>query len=192
MPKSSRSKVSHSVRIVGGKWRGRRISVADVAGLRPTPDRVRETLFNWLAPTVAGARCLDLFAGTGALGFEALSREANHVCFVERDLKVRRGIEQSAATLSADCTIWAGSAESFLAQSTDRFELVFLDAPYEIDLTPVLTALQDRLSAGGLVYVERGATADLRALEAWGRLVREARAGSVHFGLLRRSDRLEG
>ena len=184
MPRSSSSRSAHHVRIVGGAWRGRRLPVPPVAGLRPTPDRVRETLFNWLASAITGARCLDLYAGTGALGFEALSRGAAHVVFVERHPRAVTRLRQSAAALGADCAVFAGNASAFLADATARFDVIFLDPPYDIDPGPVCRVLKDRLTAQGLVYVERGSAEDLQALEVWGQFSKQGRAGAVHFGLL--------
>ena len=185
MPRSSLSRSARNVRIIGGTWRGRRLPVPSVAGLRPTPDRVRETLFNWLAPAITGASCLDLYAGTGALGFEALSRGAARVVFVERHPQAVARLRQSAAALGADCAVFAGSACAFLADSSARFDVIFLDPPYDIDPGPALRVLAERLTAAGLIYVERGGAEDLQALEVWGQFSKRARAGGVHFGLLR-------
>jgi 16S rRNA (guanine966-N2)-methyltransferase len=184
MPPSSSSRSAHHLRIIGGSWRGRRLPVPPVAGLRPTPDRVRETLFNWLTPTITGARCLDLYAGTGALGFEALSRGAAHVVFVERHRQAVAGLHQLAAALGADCEVFAGTVSAFLAETTARFDVIFMDPPYDMDPGPVCRGLNARLTAAGLVYVERGSAEDLRALAAWGRFSKRGRAGAVHFGLL--------
>ncbi len=184
MPPSSSPRSAHQLRVIGGRWRGRRLAVPAIAGLRPTPDRVRETLFNWLTPTITGARCLDLYAGTGALGFEALSRGAAHVVFVERHRQALAGLRRSAAALGADCEVFAGPVSAFLADNTARFDVIFMDPPYDVDPGPVCRALKDRLTAAGLVYVERGCAEDLRALQVWGRFSKQGRAGGVHFGLL--------
>jgi 16S rRNA (guanine966-N2)-methyltransferase len=172
------------VRIIGGAWRGRRLPVAPVAGLRPTPDRVRETLFNWLADRISGARCLDLFAGTGALGLEALSRGAAHTVFVEHNPELVAGLQYRAQALSADCSIHEAKAMPYLKTTRDSFDLVFLDPPYQTPLEPLLAALADHLKAAAMVYVERPSEAELQALESWGCLQKSGRAGSVHFGLL--------
>ncbi len=184
MPPSSSPRSAHQLRIIGGRWRGRRLPVPAIAGLRPTPDRVRETLFNWLTPAITGARCLDLYAGTGALGFEALSRGAAHVVFVERHRQALAGLRRSAAALGADCEVFAGPVSAFLAETTARFDVIFMDPPYDVDPGPVCRALKDRLTAAGLVYVERGSAEDLRTLQVWGRFSKQGRAGGVHFGLL--------
>src|SRR5690606_11919673 len=121
--------------IIGGTWRGRRLAVAGGPALRPTPDRIRETLFNWLAPALPGARCLDLFAGTGVLGLEALSRGAAEAWLVERDPVAAAALRSSVATLGAPARILATDAWTLLAtppaEAAGRFHVVFLDPPYE-------------------------------------------------------------
>ncbi len=184
MARTRAPKPTRSVRIIGGQWRGRRLAVADAADLRPTSDRVRETLFNWLAGVIQGASCLDLYAGTGVLGLEALSRGAAHAVFVERNPELVARLCEAARTLAAQCTIKHSSAEQFLAQSAQRFDVVFVDPPYDTDPGPVCAALAEHVNPGGLVYVERGSAAELEALQSNGRLTKRSRAGSVHFGLL--------
>jgi 16S rRNA (guanine966-N2)-methyltransferase len=159
--------------------------VATQEGLRPTPDRVRETIFNWLAPVIEGARCLDLYAGTGALGFEALSRGAEHAVFVERNASLVAGLRRTARELGACCTIHESAAKDFLHQTAERFDVVFLDPPYDTDLGPVCAViLAERLRLGGMIYVERPSHAELTGLASAGRLLKSSRAGGVHFGLL--------
>ncbi|MGD9590892.1 MAG: 16S rRNA (guanine(966)-N(2))-methyltransferase RsmD [Candidatus Berkiella sp.] len=122
------------VRIIGGKWRGRSLKVLDVPGLRPTPDRVRETLFNWLAPFIVNAQCLDLFAGSGALGFEALSRGAKYVTFVDKYPPIVANIKHIAAELEAtkQCHVVRASAVSFISTQVTptAFDIIFLDPPF--------------------------------------------------------------
>ena len=127
-----RQKGSNSVRIIGGEWRSRRIRFPDAAGLRPTPDRVRETLFNWLGQDLTGRRCLDIFAGSGALGFEALSRGAAEVVMVESSRLAWRGLRATADELGAGARLRlvAGDALHFLAAPAGVFDIVFLDPPY--------------------------------------------------------------
>jgi len=125
----------NQVRIIGGRWRGRKIEFPDVEGLRPTPDRLRETLFNWLAPLLPNARCLDLFAGSGALGFEALSRGAAHTVFVERDKLVCRALKSQAATFQTkDVEIVNEDALQYLTRNQQTFDIIFLDPPFHTGL----------------------------------------------------------
>jgi len=176
------------VRIIGGEWRGRRIAVAAADELRPTPDRVRETVFNWLAPSLDGSHCLDLFAGSGVLGWEALSRGAASVCLVERDRAVVQALRAQAATFGTGAAkIIFSSAEAFLAGAPQRFDIVFLDPPYATPIEPWLPRLWAAwLTPKGRIYVERDSEAALDSLAAHGRLTRRGRAGSVHYGLLDR------
>lgn len=176
------------VRIIGGVWRSRRLAVPTVAGLRPTPDRVRETLFNWLQPFVAGARCLDLFAGTGALCLEALSRGAREVVMVEQSPIARSALQENIAALGADAArVVASDATAFLAQPADPFDIVFVDPPFAANLVPTcLTLLAERgwMRAGGVVYIEapRELTPPLPA--GW-ELYRSQTAGQVGYHLAR-------
>ena len=125
----------NSVRIIGGGWRGRRITFPDVPGLRPTPDRVRETLFNWLQHDIAGARCLDLFAGSGALGLEALSRGAKELVFVEQSVAASRALQEQLARLGAErrSQVVEMGAARYLRGAAPAFDIVFLDPPFGRD-----------------------------------------------------------
>lgn len=178
------------IRIIGGQWRGRRLAVADRPGLRPTADRVRETLFNWLQATVPGARCLDLFAGSGALGLEALSRGAATVTFVDSDRQAMDRLRAVLATLGArdraDCR--CERAERFLAHGGGPFDLIFLDPPFAGDaLARASAALAPLCHADTLVYVETDRR-DPAALLPEGWLChRSGRGGGVQFGLYRPS-----
>ena len=180
------------VRIIAGKWRGRKLEVAG-AGVRPTPARARVTLFNWLAPELAGARVLDLFAGTGALGFEALSRGAAHAVLVDRDRRAARLLGKHRELLGACATVERADALGWLAGQAParRWNLVFLDPPFGTGLlAAALDAVAPRLAAGGAVYVESDAPfadADRRRLAGLS-LARSSRAGGVHYGLLRRQE----
>src|SRR3954463_14745326 len=171
------------VRIIAGEWRSRLIRFPPAAQLRPTPDRVRETLFNWLGQRLDGLDCLDLFAGSGALGFEALSRGAKRVVMVERDRAVAAGLRESARALgAAGAQVQEGDALGWLARSRDTFDVVFLDPPFASDLAErALEALPPRLAPGARVYVESGAA--LAAGAPW-RTLREDRAGAVRYALL--------
>lgn len=145
---------SQQLRIIGGQWRSRRLRFPAVDGLRPTMDRVRETVFNWLQYEVEGARALDAFAGSGALGFEALSRGAKEVIFLEKHPSAALQLRENLAVLQAsNAQVWAGDALLWLQQNPEPFDLVFLDPPFGKDLLqPAIDAL--RLLPGALVYVE--------------------------------------
>lgn len=174
------------VRIIGGEWRGRRVPVAVASGLRPTADRVRETLFNWLAPVLPGARCLDLFAGTGALGLEALSRGAVAACFVERSGEVARVLEASLERLRArGGSIVVTDARRFLEGPPQPFDIVFLDPPFgEFALGDLCTLLaRGWLAAGARVYLEMPSGEALPPLPPGWDLLREKVAGHVRYAL---------
>ncbi|MCD8522358.1 MAG: 16S rRNA (guanine(966)-N(2))-methyltransferase RsmD [Saccharospirillaceae bacterium] len=145
---------SQQLRIIGGQWRSRRLRFPAVDGLRPTMDRVRETVFNWLQHDIAGARALDAFAGSGALGFEALSRGAKEVIFLEKHPSAALQLRENLAVLQAsNAQVWAGDALLWLQQHPEPFDLVFLDPPFGKDLLqPAIDAL--RLLPGALVYAE--------------------------------------
>ncbi|MBO0614379.1 MAG: rRNA ((966)-N(2))-methyltransferase RsmD [Pseudomonadota bacterium] len=149
------------LRIIGGEWRSRKLRFADVAGLRPTPDRVRETLFNWLQTQVPGARCLDLFAGSGALGLEALSRGAGEVVMVEKHPAAARLLRENITLLGAqNALLLHDDAFRYLQRETVGFDLIFLDPPFRQNLlVPVLEAIVDKglLKTGGMIYLEQEA-----------------------------------
>ncbi len=179
-----------TVRIVGGDLRGSKLAVADRDGLRPTPDRVRETLFNWLAPTIAGARCLDLFAGTGALGIEAISRGAAHCSFVERDRGLAQALRGNLARLRVETgEVVEADALDWLAKRGAAFDIVFLDPPFARDLwKPAALALEEGggLREGAFIYVESPLDAAFVLPANWA-LHREGRAGAVRYALYRRT-----
>ncbi len=171
------------LRIIGGRWRGRRLGFPDAEGLRPTPDRVRETLFNWLQPVIATARCLDLFAGSGALGLEALSRGAARCTFIERDPVVVAALRENAAMLDAgqSCEVVQADALAWLAGPASCFDIVFVDPPFRRGLAgPCLNALLDGgwLAPGARVYLECAAD-EAPGMPSELALVREKRAGQV-------------
>jgi 16S rRNA (guanine966-N2)-methyltransferase len=170
------------IRIIGGAHRGRKLEVLDRPGLRPTPDRVRETLFNWLGQRLDGLACLDLFAGTGALGFEAASRGARRVVMVERDRAAFASLQKAQAALGeASVALVAGDALDYLRDANESFDVVFLDPPFGQNALPaVLQALSPRLAPEARVYVE--AAAPLPAAPSWQEL-RGARAGQVSYQL---------
>jgi 16S rRNA (guanine966-N2)-methyltransferase len=171
------------VRIVGGRWRSRVLEVPSRPDLRPTPDRVRETLFNWLGQRLDGLACLDLFAGSGALGFEAASRGAARVVMVENDRQALAVLERTRSSLGAlEVEIVRGDALAWLARATERFDVVFLDPPFRQNAVPaVLGRLAPRLAPRARVTVE--AAAPVAAGPPW-RELRRARAGQVSYQLL--------
>lgn len=177
----------NAVRIVGGEYRRRVLRFPDSEGLRPTPDRVRETLFNWLGQDLDGWRCLDLFAGSGALGFEAASRGAAEVVMIEKSPRVLAALQENHELLHKppSVRIVRGDALQYLASVTTGFDLVFVDPPYRKDwiarLTPLLPAA---LNEDAALYVE--AEYEIDSLGDW-RTVRHGKAGEVHFHLLRRA-----
>jgi 16S rRNA (guanine966-N2)-methyltransferase len=183
------------VRIIGGRLRGSKLAVPDASGLRPTPDRVRETLFNWLAPMIAGASCLDLFAGTGALGIEALSRGADRVDFVERQISLARALRENLTRLGEkSAEVHQADAFSLVASAASRrYDIVFLDPPFAETLWETAAA---RLEAGGWladrawIYVESPASQALALPASW-QPHREKCAGSVRYALFDRSVKLE-
>ena len=182
--KGKRSSTAGTLRVIGGKYRSRLLRVPESAGLRPTPDRVRETLFNWLGQDLGGLACLDLFAGSGALGFEAASRGAARVVLVEKDRAVVAELERSRAALDANqVTIVGGEAAAYLARERSRFDVVFLDPPFRQNaLLAILKALPPRLEPGARVYVESELAVEAAA--PW-RELKRAKAGQVSYQLLR-------
>ncbi|KTC96533.1 putative methylase [Legionella geestiana] len=172
------------IRIIGGRFRGRKIPVPDCPGLRPTTDRVRETLFNWLMPRMHEARCLDAFAGSGALGFEALSRGANAVVMLEKDAKAHASLQRVAETLKRpELQIIKTDTCIYLAEASTAFDIIFLDPPYHAGLLESCLAHIEKnrlLTAEGVLYVE--AAAPLSPPAAF-QVLREGRAGLSHYAL---------
>lgn len=164
--------------------RSRIIGFPDAEGLRPTPDRVRETLFNWLGQTLYGRTCLDLFAGSGALGFEAASRGAERVVMVERNSAVCRSLQENLKKLGcANVFAHCQDGLEFVSRDTQRFDVIFLDPPYQSELLPrLLEILPQHLSEAGVLYVESGAV--IEAPQPW-QVVKSGRAGQVYYQLLR-------
>lgn len=177
------------LRIIGGRWRGRKIAFAPVEGLRPTGDRLRETLFNWLQFYLPGSRCLDLFAGSGALGLEALSRGAAAVEFVELDPGAARILGEQLKVLEADNgQVHNCAAQVFLSQPGEPCNLVFVDPPFAGDLwQETLSALEasGRLAPGALIYVESPRDTPLAVPDGW-QLEKEKQAGQVKMQLFTR------
>jgi 16S rRNA (guanine966-N2)-methyltransferase len=187
-----RTKGSNAVRIIGGEWRSRVIRFPAARGLRPTPDSVRERLFNWLGQDLTGRRCLDLFAGSGALGFEALSRGAAEVVMVESSRLVQRRLRDTAEELGAGprLRLVPGDALHFLASPPHGFDVVFVDPPYASGLAArVLDRLPGALAPGAVVYVESDPA--FAPGPGW-RVTRAARAGAVHHRLMQWRGQDEG
>ena len=178
---------TNQVRIIGGDWRSRRISFPDHEGLRPSADRVRETLFNWLGQDLHGRSCLDLFAGSGALGFEALSRGAASVVMVEKSRKVLEALRRNAELLGAKnlqlhCADALEFATAAAAPDAARFDVVFLDPPFgSALLAQALPRVAPLLMPGARVYVESAAA--FAESGGW-RILKHSRAGQVHFNLV--------
>lgn len=181
------------VRLIGGRWKRSKLPVLDKPGLRPTPDRVRETLFNWLGQELTGLRVLDAFAGSGALGFEAASRGARQVLLLEQDAALVRSLRESVTRLGGQASIEvkAGEALAWMrsaASAGERFDLIFLDPPFSAGLFDEgLAAAQRVLTEGGLVYLEADREFDAPSLPPALSVWRHARAGQVHYHLLRQS-----
>ncbi|MDP2029126.1 MAG: 16S rRNA (guanine(966)-N(2))-methyltransferase RsmD [Thiobacillus sp.] len=175
--------VANRVRIIGGHYRRRLLDFPDADGLRPTPDRVRETLFNWLGQDLPGWTCLDLFAGSGALGFEAASRGAARVVMIERDAKAIRALESNRATLGASqLDILRADALAWLANNRETFDLIFIDPPFDSGLAAsVLPELAPHLKSGGQAYIEQATPVVAPPGLA---IQRSGRAGRSHFALL--------
>ena len=174
-------------RIIAGKWRGRKLAVADIEGLRPTPDRVRETVFNWLQATVGGARCVDLFAGSGALGFEAASRGAKSVVLVESNTQATTILRDNITAMSAEqCQVENKTAQQFIAQTTQQYDLVFIDPPYQSDLWTEITqqlVTSNVLADNAIIYLECPSKGELpRVPESW-TVLKDKTAGDVRYCL---------
>jgi 16S rRNA (guanine966-N2)-methyltransferase len=180
---------ANQVRIIAGTWRGRRLTFAPVPGLRPTPDRVRETLFNWLAPVIAGCRCLDLYAGSGALGLEAASRGAAEVVLVDNDPQVVANLERNRESLGSDqVRVVHAEVMQWLSGPSSAFDIVFLDPPFRRQM---LAPCIERLESGGWlaeparIYIEaeKGLVPELP--DNW-EMLRSKRAGQVGYHLASR------
>ncbi len=189
----SKSGKSNSVRIISGNWRGRRLAVADVPGLRPSGDRSRETLFNWLQPWIAGSDCADLFAGTGALGFEAASRGAASVLMIEKHPRAQAVLEQSIEQLQAiQVNLHKGGAMSMLEDfKADSFDIVFVDPPFDSNLGGLVVDRLDKTGCvrrGGFIYLESPAseTRQVVAPQGWS-VWRDQQLGEVRMQLFRRN-----
>ena len=177
------------LRVIGGQWRGRKLQFPDRPGLRPTGDRIRETLFNWLGPHLQTAKCLDLFAGSGALGIEALSRGAAHCDFVDADREAVTAVGHNLKTLNAtECsTVSCITAEHYLRQINDTWDIVFVDPPFDARLgesTLTLLADSDRLAEASRVYFETSRSQPEPVPEGLYDVLREKTTGDICYRLL--------
>lgn len=178
------AKKLNTVRINAGEWRSRLLKFPDAEGLRPTPERVRQTVFNWLGQDLTGLNCLDLFAGSGVMGFEALSRNAKTVVMVEKTSAVYKAILENKTTLkAANAQVFNGDALSFLDKNQQLFDVVFLDPPYNQGwLDKVLPLLPDHLSKDAVVYAE--AEYAIKETDTW-QVIKQSKAGNVFYHLLK-------
>lgn len=181
---------TRTLRIIGGNWRSRKVSFADEQTIRPTGDRIRETLFNWLMHEVAGSTCLDLFAGSGILSLEALSRGAVHATMVDSSTAATRTIKENLIHLGAKESTWhiaTTTAADWLAACRSTYDLVFLDPPFSNDsLMQTCAELSARGIARRWVYLESAAPIEESALPADWELYRKKSTGGVHYGLVKR------
>lgn len=179
------------VRVIAGKWRGRRLNVPEVADLRPTPDRVRETLFNWLAMKIVNTRCLDLFAGSGALGFEALSRGAAYVEMVDQSAKVVQKLKEELLKFKADnASVYQASVPEGLKPVVQPFDIVFIDPPYQANLLlPCCHYLENQgyLAKSAYIYLEASSVIKDNDLPSTWRLLKAEQAGQVFYHLAQRA-----
>jgi len=190
-PARTRGQSSHEIRIIGGQWRRSVLKVLDKPGLRPTPDRVRETLFNWLGQDLSGWRCVDAFAGTGVLGLEAASRGASHVLALEQDPDLVKALGQQVERLKASAVqVQRGDAVAAMQRLTQAsFDLVFLDPPFDGPwFEPALKAAVALVPVGGWIYLEAPVAWTAEALMPLHlQLERHLKAGAVHAHLLQRT-----
>jgi 16S rRNA (guanine966-N2)-methyltransferase len=178
------------LRIIGGQWRGRKLEFPAVESIRPTPDRVRETVFNWLQPHIAGARCLDLFAGSGALGIEALSRGAREVVFVDREPAIERYLRETLARLGGSGDVHRTDATEWLKRPPQKFDIVFLDPPFAAGSLPdICRTLEERgwLAPGALIYMECASAAGPPSAPSSWTLLKSKTTGQVGYHLARRA-----
>ena len=183
----ARTAKTNTLRIIAGEWRNRKLSFPDAPGLRPTTDRIRETVFNWLQHYVAGAHCLDLFAGSGAMGLEALSRGAAHVDFVETSLAAKKQLNDHLTTLkTSDGQVWHTDALSYLHQCKTAYDVVFLDPPYDARLleASIKTLLElHLLKPDARIFLEDNQPLQALCEQSGLTLLKDKKAGNVYYGL---------
>lgn len=188
----------NEVRIIGGKWRSRKIQFPTVAGLRPTPNRIRETLFNWLVPYIQDARCLDLFTGSGALGFESLSRGAAYALCLEKNREAYQILHKNAERLKADdmeirekdAVVWLAEPSQQSLNSNTFFDIIFVDPPYALKALSKCFALleaQTWLKINTLIYFESDVPIELLTLPNTWKILKKKKAGSVYYYLTQKS-----
>lgn len=185
------AKGPNQLRIIGGEWRGRKLHFPDAPNLRPTPDRVRETIFNWLASMIHGARCLDLFAGSGALGLEALSRGAAFTTFVDSHKKVSQALHAHLDLLKANenAEVLQLDSVKFLNEKAQPYDLVFLDPPYHLDFMEKVVPLLEKnnwLTDNAMLYLEIEKRQSLPELPKNWKQLKEKTAGEVNYFLFQR------
>lgn len=186
-PQGDNKAAQGMLRIIGGQWRSRKLHFQAAEGLRPTSDRIRETLFNWLSPHIHGAHCLDLFAGSGALGLEALSRYAAQCDFVETDSTTCRQIRDHLTTLKCNtAAVHCQTAQSYIAANDIKHSIIFLDPPFHKQLlTPIIEALAGKpLGDDTLIYIETAADEALPLLPNHWHTDKEKKAGHVNYRLI--------
>jgi 16S rRNA (guanine966-N2)-methyltransferase len=185
---SVNNKVKNQLRIIGGEWKRRVLPFADIEGLRPTPDRVRETLFNWLMWDIQNTKVLDLCAGSGALSFEALSRGARYVVMIEPNLKQAKFLKDNIQLLKVEnCQLKIQTAQQALSNLNEQFDLVFLDPPDSLNLWEELAQKVDPyLSSDALIYVEADRALNQLNLPATWQLQKQTKAGVVQAGLFKK------
>jgi 16S rRNA (guanine966-N2)-methyltransferase len=183
LPKSAKA-TTNQVRINAGVWRSRLLKFPNVEGLRPTPERVRQTVFNWLGQDLTGKNCLDLFAGTGAFGFETLSRNAKGVVMVENSTLAYKSLVQNQTLLNAqNCQIFNQDALHFLSNNTQKFDVIFCDPPYNKSwLDKLLPILNQHLNQDAVLYVE--AELAIESNQNW-QIIKQNKAGNVYYHLLK-------
>jgi len=186
---SKNSGQNNTLRIIAGKWRGRKVPFPDSEGLRPTSDRVRETLFNWLAPIISGARCLDLFSGSGALSFEALSRGAEHATLIDASSRVSSQLQKNLSELQCNnANVLTTNTINWLKDTNNQqkpFDIVFLDPPFNQQLVAPSCELLDSqglVEEGSYIYIETEANLALQLPQSW-YIHREKKAGQVAYYL---------
>lgn len=185
MKNQMKSQVKNQLRIIGGVHKRRQLNFANIDGLRPTPDRLRETLFNWLMWDINGAKVLDLCAGSGALSFEALSRGAKSVCMIEPNLDQVKFLKQNLALLNIEnAKVYASTAQQALAKINESFDLLFLDPPYSLNLWQELSQLADeKLNENAFIYVEAERPLESLNLPKTWQQIKYAKVGIIHAGL---------
>lgn len=185
--KHNSNQASGSIRVIAGKWRGRKLAVLDAEGLRPTTDRNKETLFNWLMHDTRNAQCLDMFAGSGGLGIEALSRDASHCVFFEKSAQNVKQLLHNLKQLNAQADVLTGDALTLLSEIKHTFDIVFIDPPFGHSLVQnAIDALirHNVLSDNALIYVEQESTIALPVLPPNATWIKQKHTNALFYGLI--------